>query len=175
MTYPSDEVYRERLFGYAEQVPSECWEWTRFRTKDGYGHMRYKGRMVESHRLALMLTDRPIPDGHEVMHLCDNPPCINPDHLTTGTHAENVADMVAKGRRAVMRGTSNPRARVTDADVIEMRRLYAEGGGTQAQIGAMFGLGKSQAHNVISGRQWAHVPSTTRPPASRIRDRPLAR
>ncbi len=82
-----------------------CWEWTRAKTHDGYGHMTYrlgissKAGSVLAHRLAYEITKGPIPAGMYVCHHCDNPPCVRPDHLFLGTQRDNVYDSIAKRRR----------------------------------------------------------------------------
>lgn len=81
-----------------------CWEWTGYRNLQGYGQAlrrdektgKYRPHQV--HRLAYEHHFGAIPDGHVVMHKCDNPACINPAHLTTGTQADNMRDMAVKGR-----------------------------------------------------------------------------
>lgn len=80
----------------------ECWEWkgTLFHST-GYGALTYGSRgqsMMAAHRLSFEVHHGKIPDGMVVMHACDNPKCVNPNHLNVGTHADNVADKMAKGR-----------------------------------------------------------------------------
>lgn len=84
-----------------------CVEHTGHRNEDGYGTVWYKGKHWKAHRLAWTLEVGSIPDGLFVLHLCDNPACINVKHLVLGTHGDNMADRNAKGRQ------DRPSVRVT--------------------------------------------------------------
>lgn len=80
--------------------PNACWEWTGFRIPDGYGQItiRSRQRTYKAHRLAWEIAHGPIPEGLQVCHKCDNPPCCNPAHLFLGTARDNVMDRERKGR-----------------------------------------------------------------------------
>lgn len=75
-----------------------CWEWTGYRSPNGYGITSFRGRGRPVHRLLYMIKHGPIPPGMDVMHKCDNPPCLNPKHLELGTRRQNIRDSVARNR-----------------------------------------------------------------------------
>jgi hypothetical protein len=87
--------------------PDQCWLWTAALTGNGYGVIRLDTHLprVQAHRASWMLSNGPIPDGLWVLHRCDTPRCVNPAHLFLGTRADNVQDMIAKGRQNNQRKT----------------------------------------------------------------------
>lgn len=76
----------------------ECWVWTASTNPDGYGNLNH-GKENRAHRVSWKIHNGPIPPDLQVLHRCDNPPCVRPDHLWLGTHADNMRDMGIKGRR----------------------------------------------------------------------------
>jgi hypothetical protein len=102
-----DGVLQRMMAKVVMNYPTGCWEYCGCRFKKGYGNIRVGGKSGKNrgtHRVSYELHIGPIPDGLLVMHSCDNPPCVNPDHLSVGTVADNVADMDAKGRRVIATG-----------------------------------------------------------------------
>lgn len=83
---------------YIVKRDTQCWEWKGARTKAGYGRTKYKGEAWMAHRLMYTLTNGSIPEGMVVMHQCDNPCCVNPEHLSVGTQKDNMKDCKNKGR-----------------------------------------------------------------------------
>jgi hypothetical protein len=91
------DITAENILALTERV-GECLLWTGPRRSDGYGVFRYRGKRLKAHRVAYAVFNGAIPDGAYVLHRCDTPPCVNPDHLWLGDAAANARDMVAKGR-----------------------------------------------------------------------------
>ena len=104
----------ERLWLRAVRRPNGCIEFTGSLNRKGYGRMWFNGKIAQTHRIAWEITFGPIPDGLQVLHHCDNPPCCNPSCLFLGTDADNTADMVAKGRGAGQKVTHCPKGHVYD-------------------------------------------------------------
>lgn len=77
---------------------SRCWIWNAGKSRAGYGNIKLFGKTRFSHRVSYELVHGPIQDGYVLMHTCDNPPCVNPDHLRPGTVRDNTQDSIAKGR-----------------------------------------------------------------------------
>lgn len=101
----SDHTLIARFWRKITESTSGCWEWNRGRNRDGYGRLSWSYGLVQkfggeraAHRIAWILTHGPIPRGMLVLHKCDNPPCINPDHLMLGTELTNMQDKIHKGR-----------------------------------------------------------------------------
>lgn len=100
-----------------------CWLWRGNRNQAGYGQIKVgrKGPSVSAHRLSYELHHGPIPAGLFVLHRCDNPPCVNPDHLFVGTAKDNSDDMIAKGRRAKHVRPHSRVRKLTDDQVLAIR------------------------------------------------------
>jgi len=91
---------KEKFWTLIEKTDT-CWIWQGPKDKDGYGRYNMKPTRYGAHRLAYLWTKGDIPAGYVVMHSCDNPGCVNPDHLSVGTQIDNIKDMDSKGRRVV--------------------------------------------------------------------------
>ena len=92
------EQAKNRLYSKTVKIENGCIEWTGYRGNRGYGQTTFLGKSERTHRLAWILENGAIPDGLWVMHKCDNPPCLNLDHLQLGTPKDNFDDMKNKGR-----------------------------------------------------------------------------
>ena len=98
-----------------------CWLWTGSTIKGGYGTIKVNGVVMLAHRVSWILAGRELPGSLWVLHDCDTPPCVNPDHLFLGTHQDNVDDKVQKGRSHRPTGEKNPSAKLTRKQVEEIR------------------------------------------------------
>lgn len=145
-----------RFWSKVDRSGDGCWEWQACRTSNGYGHSHTHTGMRYSHRISYTLTCGPIPDGMHVLHRCDNPPCCNPAHLWLGTHDDNQADKVTKGRQAA--GESVGTSKLTDHQVAEIRRRYVRGnrwrtcppGSSAADLAAEFGVTRNQVTRIAA-------------------------
>lgn len=107
----------------------QCWAWKASKFRAGYGQISrgstYRSSMLAS-RASWIINCGPIPDGLDVLHKCDNPECVNPDHLFTGTHRENMDDMISKGRNFIPtqpHGEDHPSSKLTQSQVDQIRKL----------------------------------------------------
>lgn len=136
-----------------------CWLWSGAPSM-GYGVASFGGKNHKAHRVswALHMGDMPPPET-KVCHRCDTPVCVNPAHLFLGTQADNVADMMAKGRhRSVpMFGGENPMSVLTETQVWEIRELVYLGLFSQAEIARSYGVSPMTVSRIINQQTWPHV------------------
>lgn len=133
-------------------MESLCEEWTGRRNDKGYGYVGDR----RAHRVAWERAHGPIPAGLCVLHRCDNPPCVNVEHLFLGTQAENIADRHAKGRDNGARpGEDHFAAKLTNTQVLEMRARYSAGGVTQRQLADEYGVSRGNVSKIVNRRTYA--------------------
>lgn len=131
--------YEARFWSKVHRQPNGCWEWTASRLPRGYGRFSLGGKQVGAHRVSWELHHGAIPSGLAVLHRCDNPPCVRPDHLFLGTLVDNIRDMIRKGRDRKARGIGNGRAKLTDEEVAAIRSEVS-GGRSQVSVARAFGV-----------------------------------
>ena len=134
-----------------------CWLWLGQLFKDGYGQIAIgRDSPKRAHRISYAEFCGPIPAGMWVLHKCDTPACVNPEHLFLGTAKDNTQDMLAKGRRGDLSGENHPNARHTERFVWAMRRLVKHGTPI-AQLAAMYRLTYGAMHQLVRGRVWKNI------------------
>lgn len=142
----------ERLATQSKFVEStNCLEFTGQITAWGYGQIYIRQTRWSTHRLAWTLAHGPIPPGMQVLHRCDNPACINPEHLFLGTQADNMKDMARKGRSS--RGVKNRTAKLTEEQVLAIRADPRP----HRTIAACYGIKHTNVGDIKRGRIWRHV------------------
>lgn len=159
--YSEDEykaALTARLFNNCVLSESGCIEWQGCLIR-GYGQIRVRkpsNKLFLTHRLSWILKNGEIPEGMDVCHTCDNPKCINSDHLFIGTRSENMKDMVSKGRQGNTRGEKSGMAKLDTNSIVEIKRLCASGV-TQAVVASMYSVHPSHVSRIVSSKRWAHL------------------
>ncbi len=145
---------RERLTEHSMPEPiTGCLLWIRGAHWTGYGQLQFEGRVQYAHRLAWRSYRGEIPPSMHVLHKCDTPRCINPDHLFIGDDAANNRDMDAKGRRVPPRGTHNHHNVLTEAQVRDIRVLLALRV-PHTDIAKRYGVSAQAIWSIRHGRAW---------------------
>ena len=119
MNKQPQETLEERLDRSSKKV-GDCIEWTGYKDRQGYGTLKWHGRMVKAHRMAYLCKVQGFPDSLCVLHRCDNPSCINPEHLFLGTPKDNNLDKINKGRNPNHKGLNHPSVKLSEKDVLEI-------------------------------------------------------
>ena len=152
--------FADRVFMHIEiDEVTGCHEFRGRKDGHGYGQIKNKGHGVLVHRWIWEQRHGSLSMDQQVLHKCDNPGCVNLDHLFLGDHATNMADKAAKGRsKNVPRGFAHkrPMAKVTQAQVIEIKALLARGY-RQADVARDFRLSRQLVSDISLGKTWKHV------------------
>jgi len=130
---------------------SGCILWMAAATKAGYGIGSRRNKLVYAHRLAWSVKNGPLPEGRVICHKCDNPGCVNPDHLFCGTVKDNSDDKIAKGRSN--RGSRHGMSKLSERDVVEIRHAQ----GSLRTIANKYGVKPMAIHCIKARKTWKHV------------------
>jgi hypothetical protein len=162
------ELVEKHLSNYVE-TDTGCWEFQGGRSSDGYGNISiakaYNTTRCDNygaHRLSYYYHTLVDPASLLVRHDCDNPCCINPAHLRLGTHTDNARDCVERGRS--VKGEKNGRSKLTNEDVLNIKKRLREGKESKAVIAKDFGVGREIIRLIYNRCNWSHIqlPSETR-------------
>lgn len=142
---------------------AECWEWCGAKDRNGYGHIRIDGHLLSAHRLSWVLAYGDIPKGLQVLHKCDNRPCVRPAHLFLGTQRDNIVDMKKKGRSKTCgyatvnnKGSKNHFALLHEAHIRAIRLRY-KSGETQEALAKFFATTQANISLIVNNVSWRHV------------------
>ena len=142
-----------------------CHEWTaavvggpmgtKKNSGEWYGAFHFGGKVVRAHRFAWLMEKGEIPKGKVILHKCDNPCCVNVEHLRMGTQKDNVADMIAKGRKNPARGEACSKSKLVSEQVYEIRAL--EGKMSARAIGRKYGIDHKSVRKIQTRQSWSHL------------------
>lgn len=137
------------------QKSSGCWEWSGYRDENGYGRLNVDGVPVLAHRLSWTILRHELTPQQHVLHRCDNPPCVRPEHLFLGDQSANVADMWAKKRQryGVSRGMAHGCSKLNDEQVREIRLST----GPSRITAETYGISGRQVRDIRAGKAWRHL------------------
>lgn len=142
----------DRFWSRVEDRPSGCREWTGFRNALGYGQLKVRtGSAINAHRFAYEVHHGVALDPSQVVrHTCDNPSCVNPNHLRLGTHADNVADRVQRKRSAI--GERSGRAKLSALQARNV--MYRSGSESAVDLAREYGVDPGVVRAIREGRTW---------------------
>jgi len=128
--------------------PDGCWEWQGGRgVKQNYGSITVHGQFWYAHRLSMYLHNGRLPRDLDVLHRCDNKPCVNPAHLYLGTDSDNQRDVVERGGRSTQR--------FSPESALAVRDRFAAGGVSKLDLAAEYGVERSTIHAIVTGKSWS--------------------
>lgn len=133
--------------------PSGCWVWKGSKSASGYGRIKFEGVRWAAHRLMAHINLGEVTDDSVVCHRCDNPSCVNPEHLFIGTQKHNVDDRDNKGRRNQARGERQGSSKLTTEQVLAIRLDPRK----QSVIAAEYGISRAHVGNLKANRAWRHT------------------
>lgn len=133
----------ERFMSFIkERKVDKCWEWSGSKNSKGYGRFHdHRGKWTGAHRVSYEIHKGMIPKGMHVLHHCDNPSCVNPDHLFIGNNQDNMDDKLLKGRQPAL---------LLDGDVINIIAYHKLTGLSNRQIAAMYNISRGVINNIIN-------------------------
>ena len=133
-----------------------CWLWTAATNKCNYGLFRFGNRMIGAHRFSYLLHKGEIPQNMCVLHTCDVPQCVNPDHLFLGTHDENMKDMAKKGRASTVaktKGITHGMCKLTENQIVEIRNDSRK----LREIAKDYNISTQQISRIRNNKLWKHI------------------
>jgi len=148
---PAFQFYAPKFWRNVNKTDT-CWLWTAGKDKDGYG-MFWAGRSVRAHRFSFLISFGWLLDSGVVMHTCDTPACVRPDHLVLGTHGDNVRDKILKGRLKVPHGAEHWSRRFSEEQIKAIRDRW-KSGESQASMARQYGVGVATINRAVRQLCW---------------------
>lgn len=150
---------KQRFWKYIDKKQNNlCWNWLGCYDKDGYGKIQINEKHIRAHRFSWELHFGKIPkDKPCVLHECNNPSCVNPNHLYLGTNEDNMRYMIECNRQANQQGENNGYSKLTESQVKQIRLLYNQKKLTQAQIAKIFNVCRGTISDIHRNKIWKHI------------------
>ncbi len=150
-----DEGFAEYFWNKAVKGDDGCWRWRGIDKKGRYGKILVGETKYQTHRLSWILTHNVEPT-LLILHHCDHPSCINPEHLYEGTDADNSRDKVMRDRMNPLKGEQHPKSKLTDAKVRDIKQELKQGIPWNV-LSEKYGVVKGSIGHIAAGRSWKHV------------------
>lgn len=150
-----DEIHTERFWAKVRKTEA-CWYWTASKNTSGYGQFNTgNGRIWRTHRISWIMERGQINPNSHVLHRCDNPACVNPNHLFLGSQKDNILDCIHKGRSPILgkKGDKHPTHRLSPEDIGYIRNSSD----LQETLARRFGVHQPQISRIKSGHRWSHL------------------
>jgi hypothetical protein len=141
-----------RYWKYVEKTDS-CWNWTASVNTYGYGCFWWNKKQHQAHRISWYIKHGSLPK-NLLLHICDNPKCVNVEHLQEGTQADNMKDKVKKRRQAI--GENNGQSRLTEAQVLDIKKALVNGASMRS-LAKKYGVSKTAIKYILIGRTWSYL------------------
>ena len=131
-------------------------QWIGCKIPDGYGMLQVNGKATLAHRISYEIHKGEIPEGMCVLHSCDNPGCVNPEHLHLGTQKDNARERSERKRSGDIRGEKNGRSKLTQQQVLEIIEKY-KSGWIQCDLAQEYGVNQGRISSIVTKRSWKHI------------------
>jgi len=138
---------------YIKNLSTQCWDWQAQKDKDGYGVFSFNQRPIQAHRASFLIYKGDIPRKFLVCHHCDNPSCVNPEHLFLGTNSDNMQDMLNKGRGNYAKGSTIGVSKLTEKGVIFIRASTL----SSRELSQKFKVSYPHICLIRQGKTWKHL------------------
>jgi hypothetical protein len=148
--------YEKKLFEERIKKTPSCWIWIGLLSPQGYGRIKIRQKQKVASRLSWEIHYGEIPKGMIICHKCDNPACVNPEHLFIGRHKDNTHDMIRKKRKHSNIGENNPMVILNEEKVKEIRKLHQSGKKIK-EIAEGYNLKYFTCLDVVNRRNWRHI------------------
>jgi len=155
--FEATKTPEQRIRARSTEDACGCWNWNSARPDGRANVFFFGGKYVSAYRASYRIFVGDIPDGMQVLHKCDNPLCVNPEHLFIGNQADNMADMRKKGRRASFAGSAHGMAKLDESLARQIISEYVPRKVTLKQLATKFGVSVATIHRVVLGKGWAHI------------------